>query len=167
MSIPLANKNKRTRCKTIQTPPPAKRRLAGDCSPGTTRRARLRWARSLSRRLTLLGGNLVRNARTDSQGVSARVYRDGVYGFASAAEASPQSAREALAAASGNARFLAAQQAAVLMPQSGLTPQRLAELLGGLERPALAAMAVRARALARPDAARHVADVCEQAARAP
>ena len=67
----------------------------------------------------------------------------------------------------GNARFLAAQQAAVLMPQSGLTPQRLAELLGGLERPALAAMAVRARALARPDAARHVADVCEQAARAP
>ena len=59
------------------------------------------------------------------------------------------------------------QQAAVLMPQSGLTPQRLAELMGGFDRAALAAMAGRARALARPDAARHVADVCEQAARTP
>lgn len=79
--------------------------LRGSFAPGT--HSELRAQRSLSRRLTLLGGNLVRNARTDSQGVSARVYRDGVYGFASAAEASPQSAREALAAASGNARFLA------------------------------------------------------------
>ena len=67
----------------------------------------------------------------------------------------------------GNARFLSSNDAAVLMPQTELTPRRLADLVDGLDRTALAAMAGRARALARPDAARRVADVCEQAARTP
>jgi len=67
----------------------------------------------------------------------------------------------------GNARFLSEHGAAVLVPQPELTPQRLVSLLEGLDRPGLAAMAGRARALARPDAARRVADVCEEAARAP
>lgn len=66
----------------------------------------------------------------------------------------------------GNARFLSEHGAAVLLPQSGLTPQRLATLLGDFDRTALAAMAARARALARPDAAQRVADACEEAARA-
>ncbi len=78
--------------------------LHGSFAPGA--HSELRAQRSLSRRLTLLGGSLVRNTRTDSQGVSARVYDDGVYGFASAAEATPHAAKAALAAASENARFL-------------------------------------------------------------
>ncbi len=65
----------------------------------------------------------------------------------------------------GNARFLSEQGAAVLLPQPELTPARLAALLEGLDRPALAVMAARARALARPDAAQRVADACEEAAR--
>ncbi|RPH59806.1 MAG: undecaprenyldiphospho-muramoylpentapeptide beta-N-acetylglucosaminyltransferase [Burkholderiales bacterium] len=67
----------------------------------------------------------------------------------------------------GNARFLASRGAAVMIPQPQLTPERLAALLREHDRPSLAALAVRARALARPDAARRVADVCEQVARTP
>ncbi len=68
---------------------------------------------------------------------------------------------------SGNARFLSERAAALLVPQRELAPQRLAQLLAELERPALAAMAGRARELARPDAARRVADACEEAALEP
>ncbi len=64
----------------------------------------------------------------------------------------------------GNARFLADQGAALLMPQSELTADRLAGLLRELERGQLQEMACRARALARPDATRAVADVCEEVA---
>jgi len=67
----------------------------------------------------------------------------------------------------GNARFLSERGAAVLLPQPELTPARLVALLEGLDRPALAVMAARARALARPDAAQRVADACEEAARTP
>lgn len=64
----------------------------------------------------------------------------------------------------GNARFLSEQGAARLLPQAGLDAARLAGLIGQLDRSACAAMANRARALARPDAAAAVADVCEQVA---
>jgi UDP-N-acetylglucosamine--N-acetylmuramyl-(pentapeptide) pyrophosphoryl-undecaprenol N-acetylglucosamine transferase len=64
-----------------------------------------------------------------------------------------------------NARFLAERDAAMLLQQSELTPQRLAALLEGLDRPGLLAMARSARALARPDAATQVADACESVAR--
>lgn len=60
-----------------------------------------------------------------------------------------------------NARFLSERQASVLMAQTDLSPQRLATWLQGLDRPHLLAMAQRARALARPDAADRVADACE------
>jgi UDP-N-acetylglucosamine--N-acetylmuramyl-(pentapeptide) pyrophosphoryl-undecaprenol N-acetylglucosamine transferase len=60
-----------------------------------------------------------------------------------------------------NARFLAQRQAAMVLPQSELTAEGLASLLQGLDRAKLVAMALRARALARPDAAARVADVCE------
>jgi len=62
-----------------------------------------------------------------------------------------------------NAKFLADQGAALLMPQSELTADRLAGLLRELTREQL--LEIAARALARPDAARRVADVCEEAAR--
>ncbi len=64
-----------------------------------------------------------------------------------------------------NARFLSERDAALLVQQSELSPQRLAGTLEGLDRPRLLAMAERARELARPDAAVQVADACEAIAR--
>ena len=64
-----------------------------------------------------------------------------------------------------NARFLAERGAAILLPQSELKPQRLAELLGRLDRPTLLDMARRARELGKPDAARSVARRCMEIAR--
>jgi UDP-N-acetylglucosamine--N-acetylmuramyl-(pentapeptide) pyrophosphoryl-undecaprenol N-acetylglucosamine transferase len=59
-----------------------------------------------------------------------------------------------------NARYLADQSAAVLLPQAELTPRKLADLLLGFTRDKLLDMAKRARALGRPDAARIVAERC-------
>lgn len=64
-----------------------------------------------------------------------------------------------------NARFLSGRGAALLLPQGELTPQGLADRLAALDRGTLLAMAVRARELARPDAAARVADACEAIAR--
>ncbi len=58
------------------------------------------------RAVTLLGGNLVANSRSDDSGVSARVYKNGVYGFASAAEYSDESIKAVLDAAQENALFM-------------------------------------------------------------
>ncbi len=59
-----------------------------------------------------------------------------------------------------NAKFLSDKNAAVLLPQSALTPEMLAELLMGLSRGSLMEMAIKARQLAKPDATREVADAC-------
>jgi UDP-N-acetylglucosamine--N-acetylmuramyl-(pentapeptide) pyrophosphoryl-undecaprenol N-acetylglucosamine transferase len=64
-----------------------------------------------------------------------------------------------------NARFLAEQGAAVLLPQAELAPERLAALLRSLERPRLLEMARKARSLGKPDAARVVAERCMELAR--
>lgn len=61
----------------------------------------------------------------------------------------------------GNAAFLAEAGAGWLMQQKDLSAEKLAALIGGLDRVALAAMSVKARALAKPDATARVADVCE------
>ena len=61
----------------------------------------------------------------------------------------------------GNAEFLADAGAAWLIQQKDLSAEKLATLIGGLDRATLAAMADKARALAKPDAARQVADICE------
>jgi UDP-N-acetylglucosamine--N-acetylmuramyl-(pentapeptide) pyrophosphoryl-undecaprenol N-acetylglucosamine transferase len=61
-----------------------------------------------------------------------------------------------------NAKFLSEQGAAILLPQTALHPKQLAELLQNLNREKLLAMAVAARALAKPDAASSVAKVCEE-----
>ncbi|HET9821778.1 MAG TPA: undecaprenyldiphospho-muramoylpentapeptide beta-N-acetylglucosaminyltransferase [Burkholderiaceae bacterium] len=60
-----------------------------------------------------------------------------------------------------NAQFMAQHGAAVHLPQAELTPGRLAEILQGLDRPQLLAMAEKARALGRPRAAARVADELE------
>ncbi len=63
-----------------------------------------------------------------------------------------------------NARFLSERGAAVLLPQGELSAQKLAQLLGEFTREKLLAMAQAARALAKPDAARQVAQVCAELA---
>jgi UDP-N-acetylglucosamine--N-acetylmuramyl-(pentapeptide) pyrophosphoryl-undecaprenol N-acetylglucosamine transferase len=64
-----------------------------------------------------------------------------------------------------NARYLVDRGAAILEQQSELTPDRLAEILGGLTRDALRQMAERARAAARPDATEAVARACMELAK--
>ena len=66
----------------------------------------LRGQLNRTRRVVLLSGNLVQNARSDVSGVSARVYKNGVYGFSSMAEYSPEAAGAVLAAAAENAAFM-------------------------------------------------------------
>jgi UDP-N-acetylglucosamine--N-acetylmuramyl-(pentapeptide) pyrophosphoryl-undecaprenol N-acetylglucosamine transferase len=63
-----------------------------------------------------------------------------------------------------NAEYMAAHGAALHLPQSELTPQRLADEWRALTRQRLLAMAVQARALARPEAAARVADEIESLA---
>ncbi len=63
-----------------------------------------------------------------------------------------------------NARFLSQAGAAILLPQSELTAEKLA-LLRTLKRAQLSEMAEKARALAKPDAAEAVARVCMETAR--
>jgi UDP-N-acetylglucosamine--N-acetylmuramyl-(pentapeptide) pyrophosphoryl-undecaprenol N-acetylglucosamine transferase len=64
-----------------------------------------------------------------------------------------------------NARFLADAGAAVLAPQSELSPERLAELIAGFDRERLREIAKRARSLGRPEATRHVAQICMELAK--
>jgi UDP-N-acetylglucosamine--N-acetylmuramyl-(pentapeptide) pyrophosphoryl-undecaprenol N-acetylglucosamine transferase len=63
-----------------------------------------------------------------------------------------------------NARYLSDRGAAVLLPQREFTPARFARQIAELDRARLAAMAVAARKLGRPDAARVVAQTCMELA---
>ena len=65
----------------------------------------------------------------------------------------------------GNAKFLAARGAAILLPQTELSAERLADLLRGLAREHLLDMAEKARALGKPDATAVVARACMELAR--
>ena len=60
-----------------------------------------------------------------------------------------------------NATWLASHGAGIHLPQAELTPRRLADLINGLTRESLLAMATKARALAKPRAAARVADQIE------
>ena len=60
-----------------------------------------------------------------------------------------------------NAQWLAGHGAGIHLPQSELTPRKLADLLSSLTRDALLAMATKARVLAKPRAAARVADQIE------
>jgi len=66
---------------------------------------------------------------------------------------------------SANARFLAEKGAAILVPQREMTAEKLAALIGSLDRAKLLDMAKKARALGKPDAARIVAQRCMEIAR--
>ncbi len=64
-----------------------------------------------------------------------------------------------------NAQWLAGHNAGIHLPQTELTPQHLADVLQGQTREGLLAMATRAHALARPQAAARVADELERLVR--
>ena len=66
----------------------------------------LRGQKSRSRGAVLLNGDVVGNTRSDVSGISARVYRGGVYGFSSMAEYSAEAAETVLKAATENAAFM-------------------------------------------------------------
>lgn len=59
-----------------------------------------------------------------------------------------------------NAKFLSSHGAAVLLPQSEVTTQKLADLLSNLTREELLGMAIIARRMAKPEATRIVAEAC-------
>ena len=56
--------------------------------------------------VTLVSGNMVRNSQTTEGGVSARVYKGGTYGFASAATYTHEGVKSVLTAATDNALFM-------------------------------------------------------------
>lgn len=64
-----------------------------------------------------------------------------------------------------NAEFLAAHGAAIHLPQAEFTAERLAQVLGELDRDRLQRMAEQARALGKPEATRVVADAIEHIVR--
>jgi UDP-N-acetylglucosamine--N-acetylmuramyl-(pentapeptide) pyrophosphoryl-undecaprenol N-acetylglucosamine transferase len=63
-----------------------------------------------------------------------------------------------------NARFLSERDAAILLPQTQLNADKLAQLLTELDREKLTAMAQKARSLARTNAADAVAEICKEVA---
>jgi len=65
-----------------------------------------------------------------------------------------------------NARFLSDRGAGITLEQLQTKPEQLAEILLGLDRDRLAAMAAKARALGKPDATRRCADACVELAHA-
>jgi len=73
-----------------------------------------------NRAVTLLGGNLVTNSRSDQSGVSARVYKNGVYGFASGADYNDDNIKAVLKAAEENALFMDARVNKGKKPLPGL-----------------------------------------------
>ena len=66
----------------------------------------LRGQNNRTRRVVLLSGDVMANVRSDVSGVSARVYRGGVWGFSSMAEYTKDAAATVLKAASENAAFM-------------------------------------------------------------
>lgn len=64
-----------------------------------------------------------------------------------------------------NAKFLSDQGAAILLPQSGLTADTLAQLLTNLTRKQLLDMSIKARSLAKPQATRVVSEICIELSR--
>jgi UDP-N-acetylglucosamine--N-acetylmuramyl-(pentapeptide) pyrophosphoryl-undecaprenol N-acetylglucosamine transferase len=65
-----------------------------------------------------------------------------------------------------NARFLSDRGAGITLDQLATKPEQLAEILLGLDRDRLAAMARTARSLGKPDATRRCADACVELAHA-
>ena len=76
----------------------------GSFAPGV--HTELRAQRSTNRRVVLYSGNLVQNVRSESSGVCARVWKNGVCGLSSMADLSDEAVSGVLKAATDNAVFL-------------------------------------------------------------
>ncbi len=61
---------------------------------------------SRRRSVSLVSGNLTGNVRQDTSGVCCRVYKNGVYGFSSAAEYDDENVKNVIRAAGENAAFM-------------------------------------------------------------
>ncbi len=72
--------------------------------------AELRVQENRTIRISLLNGDVVGNSRSAQTGVSARSFKDGVWGFASTPELDEGSIRSVVTRALDNARFLAARE---------------------------------------------------------
>ncbi|MBR5421403.1 MAG: TldD/PmbA family protein [Lachnospiraceae bacterium] len=66
----------------------------------------LRAHENRNRNVAILKGNLVNNSRSESRGINARVNRNGIFGFASIADYTPEAAEKVIKAATENAEFL-------------------------------------------------------------
>lgn len=95
----------------------------------------LRGQLNRSRRVTLLSGSVVGNARSDVSGVSARVYKNGTYGFSSMAEYSEEAAEKVLHAASENAAFMD-KHAGAGKPSLPVLPHKVYRTQNGINDPA-------------------------------
>lgn len=67
----------------------------------------LRLQRNVNSRIALLNGDVVANTRSVDGGVSARVFKDGVWGFASRPDTDADAINGIIGEATGNAAFLA------------------------------------------------------------
>jgi len=66
----------------------------------------LRIQRNMTRGVTLVAGNVVANTFSEQEGLSARVYDGGYWGFASSAETDDAAVKQVLESAARNASFL-------------------------------------------------------------
>ncbi len=88
----------------------------------------LRAQENRNRFVTFLQGNMVSNGRSESSGIGARVCKNGVYGFASAAEITDEMAENVIKAATNNALFMSSHidKKAIVIPtlNGGYSPVR-------------------------------------------
>ena len=92
----------------------------------------LRQQQNRERTVGIINGNLGRNIRTESSGICASVYRNGVKGFSAIAECSEEAAEKVLKAATENAALLKShlghpKPALPTTPQGIAVPYRIIE----------------------------------------
>ena len=80
----------------------------------------LRAQENRNRAVRILKGNITANSRNESRGISARVGKNGLFGFASIAECSEEAAKKVLKAASDNVKLMArhTKNAGIVLPPS-------------------------------------------------
>ncbi len=69
--------------------------------------AELRCQENITRRVSMINGNLMANSATNVSGVCARAMKNGIWGHSSMAECSPEAAAAVIKAAADNASFMA------------------------------------------------------------
>ena len=70
----------------------------------------LRMQENRNIRLTMVNGDMMGNSRSSNSGASARVYKDGSWGFASNADISDEAIIKVIKSATENAKFLSSRE---------------------------------------------------------